>query len=89
MTTTWLASTTQGQMVGDYIATTFVNGTPIPAFAVASAPNGSTLNEALNVETGLSVAKGTVAASPAEVLVGIEAANEAATAAPAAALTQR
>ena len=35
---TWLPLTSQGYMVGDYFSTSFVEGTPYPAFAVASPP---------------------------------------------------
>jgi hypothetical protein len=56
MTLTWLPSTTQGVMVGDYISTSF-SGTPAyPAFAVASAPSGGVFDEAtFTVKGGLSV----------------------------------
>jgi len=56
MSLTWLANTSQGVMVGDYISTSFVGGPAFPAFAVASAPTGSTFNEAtFTVKGGLSV----------------------------------
>jgi len=43
-------------MVGDYISTSFVGGPAFPAFEVASAPAGSTFNEAtFTVKGGLSV----------------------------------
>lgn len=43
MTLSWLASTTQGRMVGDYISTSFNNsGMAFPVFADASAPTGGT-----------------------------------------------
>ncbi len=38
---TWLASTNQGFMVGDYISTSFASGTARPVFASASAPSGA------------------------------------------------
>ncbi|MBV8296977.1 MAG: exo-alpha-sialidase [Acidimicrobiia bacterium] len=44
MQVNWLASTTQGYMVGDYISTSYVSGHPIGAFAVATAPD-SVLHE--------------------------------------------
>src|SRR5262249_33428713 len=48
MTVTWLASTTQGFMVGDYISTSFnASGTAHGVFAVATAPSGSVFNEAM------------------------------------------
>ena len=53
MTLSWLANTSQGTMVGDYISTSFVGtGTPIGVFALASAPAGSTLHEAMFAFTG-------------------------------------
>jgi hypothetical protein len=46
----WLAPTTQGAMVGDYISTSFLAGQSqaIGAFAIALAPSGTTFNEAMN-----------------------------------------
>jgi hypothetical protein len=35
-----IASTSQGQMVGDYIATTFAGGIPVPVFSVAKPASG-------------------------------------------------
>jgi hypothetical protein len=66
MNVTWLANTTDGYMVGDYIATSFSGGKAFPVFAVASAPTGSQLNESLfTVQSGLPVTGGTSpAASP-------------------------
>ncbi len=46
MTLTWLANTTQGFMVGDYISTSIANGTARPVFEVANANSGSTFDEA-------------------------------------------
>ena len=41
MTLSWLANTTQGRMVGDYISTSFnSSGMAFPFFAVATAPTG-------------------------------------------------
>lgn len=53
MTVTWLASTTQGFMVGDYISTSF-NGSGVAhaAFAVATAPSGGVFNEATFTQAG-------------------------------------
>jgi hypothetical protein len=43
MTLSWLANTTQGRMVGDYISSSFnASGAAFPVFAVASAPTGGT-----------------------------------------------
>jgi hypothetical protein len=56
MTLSWLPNTSQGFMVGDYMSTSFVGGPAFPAFAVASAPSGSTFDEAIfTVKGGLSV----------------------------------
>jgi hypothetical protein len=56
MKLSWLANTSQGRMVGDYISTSFVTGPAFPAFAVANAPSGSVFDEAMyTVRGGLSV----------------------------------
>jgi hypothetical protein len=56
MSLTWLANTSQGFMVGDYISTSFVGGPAYPAFAVATTPTGGVFNEAtFTVKGGLSV----------------------------------
>jgi len=47
MTLSWLANTSQGRMVGDYISTSYVGGTARPVFTLASAPSGSVFNEAM------------------------------------------
>jgi len=52
MTLSWLASTNQGVMVGDYMAIAVVGGVAWPTMVIASAPTGSTFNEALYVPTG-------------------------------------
>jgi hypothetical protein len=58
MSLSWLANTSQGVMVGDYISTSFVGGPAFPAFAVAHAPTGSTFDEAIyTVNGGLSMGK--------------------------------
>jgi BNR repeat-like domain len=49
---TWVADTTQGRMVGDYISTSWLNGRAWPAFAVASAPVGTVFDEPIAVPTG-------------------------------------
>jgi len=46
MAVTWLANTTQGFMVGDYISTSFAGGLAHGVFAVATANNGTVFNEA-------------------------------------------
>jgi hypothetical protein len=47
MTLSWLASTNQGRMVGDYISGSFAGGKGHPVFAVANAPSGSVFDEAM------------------------------------------
>jgi BNR repeat-like domain len=47
MSLAWLPNTSQGFMVGDYISTSFVSSVAFPAFAVASPPAGTTLDEAM------------------------------------------
>jgi len=46
MLTTWLAKTSQGRMVGDYISTSWVNGSPVAAFELATANSGRVFHEA-------------------------------------------
>ena len=68
MTLTWLPDTSQGFMVADYIAGSFISSPAFPAFAVASAPASGgancqtatpNCNEAMfTVNGGLSVAHG-------------------------------
>ncbi len=75
MSLSWLPSTTQGVMVGDYISTSFVGGPAFPAFAVASAPtppattcagSATACNEAIfTVRGGLSVSTGNPASDHA------------------------
>jgi len=53
MTLSWLANTSQGRMVGDYISTSVRNGAnAVLVIAVANAPTGSTFDEAMYVPTG-------------------------------------
>src|SRR5215472_8759532 len=47
MKLTWLPLADLGPMVADYIGVSYNNGNPFGVFAVAFAPNGSTLNEAM------------------------------------------
>ena len=60
MSLSWLANTSQGRMVGDYISTSVRNGAnAFPTIAVAFAPTGSTFNEAMYVPTnGLAITGG-------------------------------
>jgi hypothetical protein len=54
MTLSWIANTSQGRMVGDYISTSVRNGAnAFPVIAVApTAPSGGLFNEAMYVPTG-------------------------------------
>jgi len=65
MQLTWLASTSQGYMVGDYISTSIAgNGNAFPAFEVAKAPKGSKLNEGtFTVKGGLPVTGGALSSN--------------------------
>ena len=65
MMLTWLASTNQRSMVGDYISTSIAGtGLAFPVFAVARAPVGSTFHEAMfTVKGGLPVVGGTNSSS--------------------------
>jgi hypothetical protein len=48
----WLARTSLGLMLGDYISTSFAGGgKPVPVFALASPPSGASLREATFVTT--------------------------------------
>jgi hypothetical protein len=71
MSLSWLANTSQGRMVGDYISTSVLSGGRAwPTIAVARMPTGSTLDEAMYVPTGgLPVTGGTARASAAGVVV--------------------
>jgi hypothetical protein len=55
MQLSWLPSSQNGLMVGDYIATSFTNGAPHGVFAVAASSSGTTFNEAIYTAQGLSV----------------------------------
>lgn len=47
MSLTWIANTSQGRMVGDYISTSYSSGTARPVFTLATASSGSVFNEAM------------------------------------------
>ena len=47
MQLSWLPQSQNGLMVADYLAAAYSNGNPFGVFAVAKAPNGSVLNEAM------------------------------------------
>ena len=64
MNVSWLPNTTDGYMVGDYIATSFSAGKAYPVFVTASAPGNGQLNEVLTtVQAGLTVEGGTNSAT--------------------------
>jgi hypothetical protein len=64
MTVSWLPNTTQGRMFGDYISTSVLPGGPAyPVVAVANAPTGGVLDQAMYVPSGgLPVTGGTARA---------------------------
>ena len=47
MNPAWLPNSDNGYMVADYIGVSYMNGNPFGVFAVAQAPTGSTLHEAM------------------------------------------
>ncbi len=56
MNPSWLPSTTSGQMVGDFMATSFVDTKAHGVFATAKTPVGTTFNEAMETnQFGLAV----------------------------------
>jgi len=74
MTLSWLANTSQGRMVGDYISTSVLpptlGGRAWPTIAVATQPSGGVFNEAMHVPTGgLAIAGGSARASAVGVVV--------------------
>jgi hypothetical protein len=83
MSLSWLANTSQGRMVGDYISTSVPNGGRAwPTIAVATAPSSGLFNEAMYVPNGgLPLSGGTATASAAGVVVAGP--NQAARRAPA------
>lgn len=87
MTLTWLPNTTQGYMVGDYISTSFASGTAHPVFAVAHAPTGGTLDEAMySPSAGLAATAGQAVVSTSGQVVPSAASDHAA---PQSGLTNR
>ncbi|MFL5662229.1 MAG: hypothetical protein ACJ8BW_12895 [Ktedonobacteraceae bacterium] len=79
MTLTWLANTSQGFMVGDYISTSFVNGTAHPVFVVANPNNGSIFDEAMySPSSGLAMRAGTHSAKGEAVVASAPAASQSA-----------
>ena len=67
----WLANTSHGRMVGDYISTSVpAGGSAWPTIAVANTPTGSTFNEAMYVPSGgLAISGGTRRATSRGVVV--------------------
>jgi hypothetical protein len=49
---TWIADTSQGRMVGDYISTSWVGSQAFGAFSVADAPAGSVFDQQIYVPRG-------------------------------------
>jgi hypothetical protein len=47
MSLSWLANTSQGRMVGDYISSSYSGGSAHPVFTLAVAPSGTIFNEAM------------------------------------------
>jgi len=47
MQLSWLPQSQNGLMVADYLAVAYANGNPFGAFAVAKAPSGGLMNEAM------------------------------------------
>jgi hypothetical protein len=43
----WLADTSLGPMLGDYISVSFVRGKPVPVIALASPPSAAGLSESI------------------------------------------
>jgi len=70
MRTSWIANTTQGRMVGDYISTSFMNGKAFGVFAKAVAPSGGIFNEAMfTPATGVDLVEGPTVSSAGEMPV--------------------
>jgi len=67
MNLSWLPNTSDGRMFGDYVSTSIpAGGNAYPVLPIASAPTGSTFNQAMLVPSGgLAVTGGTNAATPA------------------------
>jgi hypothetical protein len=45
MNLSWIANTSQGRMVGDYVSTSFADGYAFPVFVIAKPPTGSVFSE--------------------------------------------
>ena len=47
----WLADSSLGRMLADYVAVPYVRGRPLPVFALATEPTGETFHQAIFVKT--------------------------------------
>jgi hypothetical protein len=65
MSLNWFASTDQGPMVGDYISTSFLAGSPRTVVPVAKPPSGLNLDEAMYATSALPLATSQAAPSNA------------------------
>jgi hypothetical protein len=81
MSLSWLPNTSEGRMFGDYISTSVVSGgNAYPVLALASAPTGSTFNQAMFVPTGgLAVTGGSAGAVAANAATPAASGSRAAT----------
>jgi BNR repeat-like domain len=68
MSLSWLAETSQGRMVGDYISTSFTGGLARGVFALANPPAGSVFDEAMYAPAQGLAAAGSAAVTNAPVL---------------------
>jgi hypothetical protein len=78
MKLSWIANTSQGRMVGDYISTSFVGTTAVPVFADANPPSRGKFDEATFATTIEVTAAETSTASvdPNEPVVSVESDHE-------------
>lgn len=71
MQLSWIANTSQGRMVGDYMSTSWSGGTAHPVFAAARPPVGTAFDEATyTTRTGLLAQPGVVRATDEPALAG-------------------
>jgi hypothetical protein len=49
----WMADTSLGRMLGDYVSVSWLRGRPIPVFSLASPPNGLLFRQAIFATTRL------------------------------------
>jgi hypothetical protein len=49
----WMADTSLGRMLGDYVSVLWSRGRPVPIFSLASVPAGDTLRQAIFATTRL------------------------------------